>query len=578
MVLGRLMLGRLSVLCLLSFALLPTGGMLDQASSAAAALGSLDCRWLVSDHANPGHLLGRLPPAIRARLSDATVALYPGHGGGFVAHPTDLLAIRPYDIILGAAAKRETGECTARNGTDTDEGYFHSLAADAVSDCCAACAKNDSCTFATWAKEAAEGKCWLKNATSLTPHTAAGTTLLTINGRPAPPPPPVLYWRDAWDRNLIAGPAAMAALALNELNGARSSLLMIDYEPPYSPCWNFSTQFSSRPEPLWEAKLAAIHRQSFDSNWTELVGWSAPSGAHCWKNLSAADKLSLQETSWNWFCQRYLTAGIRAIKAALPAGVGLSFWNFPSKFWFHQGVIGKEQWFPLMDELGWLWAELPVFMPDLYQEFFSGDTKPTSLQRCVTENATATRAYFQDNVNEALRLRDKYNPTAKVFLSVWWHYMCAQEVGVNETAPPFVKDGNLDALFAATGHDGIAIWGSVGDAKGEDQSEPQVAAYFEQFWGALVSSHCMASQSREIVTPGRDLKTDDDDDASGGHAAKRLFVQYGYYLNGTNATRFSNHTLELLTPGSENVMVVSSGVLTDRRASQWAEAGGVFAW
>ena len=68
-------------------------------------------------------------------------------------------------------------------------------------------------------------------------------------------------------------------------------------------------------------------------------------------------------------------------------------------------------------------------------------------------------------------------------------------------------------------------------------------------------------------------KTDDDVTPA---AQQRLFVQYGYYLDGTNATKFSNHTLDLLIPGAENVMVVSAS--GPARAHQWAQAGGVFAW
>lgn len=65
-------------------------------------------------------------------------------------------------------------------------------------------------------------------------------------------------------------------------------------------------------------------------------------------------------------------------------------------------------------------------------------------------------------------------------------------MAANATAPPFVSDGNLEALFAASGHDGLAIWGSVGDARGEDQDEEQVAQYFEEHWGPLVSARCRA--------------------------------------------------------------------------------------
>jgi hypothetical protein len=464
-----------------------------------SAPSQLDCRWTVNDHRQPGHLFGRLSSSTRSHISDAAVSVYPGHGDGFVAHPADMLAIRPYDAASLTEGREATvvvpvdqAQCTIRNDSDSYEGYYHSLPAAAVSDCCAACDKDNTCTFATWAKEVTGGKCWLKNATTLTPRTSRGTVLLTVDGRPPPPPPPVLYWQDAWERNLATGPAAMAAFVQKGLDGTQSALLMIDYEPPFSVSWNFSTKFSTVPEPLWKNLLASVHAHSFDRNWTNLVSWKAPAGAEKWHDLSPAQQLVMQEVSWNYFCQRYFTVGIKAIKAVLPANVKLSFWNWPYKFWFHQGVIGNARWGPLMDELGWLWAELPIFMPDLYPEFYSGSdgAKPATLAKCMTENRSSTRAYFQDNVNEALRLRDKYNPAAKVYLSVWWHYMCAQEVTANATSPPFVQDGNLEALFATTGHDGLAIWGSVGSFTGEDHDEGQVAAYFESKWGALVAAHC----------------------------------------------------------------------------------------
>ena len=63
-------------------------------------------------------------------------------------------------------------------------------------------------------------------------------------------------------------------------------------------------------------------------------------------------------------------------------------------------------------------------------------------------------------------------------------------MAANATAPPFVSDGNLEALFAATGHDGLAIWGSIGGARGEDQDEEQVAQYFEEQWGPRLMASC----------------------------------------------------------------------------------------
>ena len=233
--------------------------------------------------------------------------------------------------------------------------------------------------------------------------------------------------------------------------------------------------------------LATIHTEQIDTNMTSLIGWAAPAGAANWAALSSQQQVDLQHAAWDYFCRQYLTAGLRAVKAALPAKVELSFWNWPFKF----GKTGKPaEWDDTMDELGWLWAELPIFMPDLYPEFYSGTagSLPADLSTCTAENKSSTLAYFQANVDNALRLKKKHNPQAKVYLSVWWHYMCAQHVTAD--LGYFVRDGNLDGLFAATGHDGIALWGSVGDFAGEDANATEVQAYLEEYWGPHVEKHC----------------------------------------------------------------------------------------
>jgi hypothetical protein len=78
-----------------------------------------------------------------------------------------------------------------------------------------------------------------------------------------------------------------------------------------------------------------------------------------------------------------------------------------------------------MDEMGWLWQLVDTFIPDMYPEFYSGPltTRPSVLSNCKAENASVTAEYFQSNIDAATRLRDKYNPTAKIVLCAWWHYM-----------------------------------------------------------------------------------------------------------------------------------------------------------
>ena len=191
----------------------------------------------------------------------------------------------------------------------------------------------------------------------------------------------------------------------------------------------------------------------------------------------------------------YLTAGLRAINTALPPKVELSFWNWPFKF----GKSGRPPWWDeVLDELGWLWKELPVFMPDLYHEFYSGTaaSMPAVLNTppglCEALGAKETASYFQANVENAVRLKKKWRPHAKIYLSVWWHYMCSQYV--TQDLGYFVDDDNLAGIFGAIGHDGIALWGSVGYSKGEDKNATEVVT------SRMFITACKAVNYRVILT------------------------------------------------------------------------------
>eukprot|EP01051_Picozoa_sp_SAG22_P001149 SAG22_NODE_43_length_25304_cov_5.394644_1_plen_966_part_00 len=467
----------------------------------------IDCRWTVNGHGKPLH--SQLSPALQSGLSARTASVYPSASAtnGFIEYPTELFMEMPAAAAAPSSPAPEFkgGACsTVRNDTGAFESSYAHVAAPTIGDCCRACSADSRCKFAMFQAHnpLPTHHCWLCSASTLTPRFEKETQLITVADHPAPPPPPPIYWQDAWERNLVGFPKAMAQYTQAALNGSAEGLMMVDYEPQWRPSWRFPNP-NGTAQPKWAAMLATVHGgKALDKNWTTLVGWAAPAGATNWGSLTAAQQTELQRVSWDFFTKKYLTAGLRAIKAALPAKVELAFWNWPYKF----GKSLKPPWWDrVMDELGWLWAELPVMMPDLYPEFYSGAAASmpavlgTPPAACTALGASTTAAYFQDNIDNALRLKAKYNPQAKVFLSVWWHYMCAQHV--TGDLGYFVQDGNLDALFSATGHDGIALWGSVGVFPGEDANATQVTQYLETFWGPHVATHCRQS--------GPPLKLDD---------------------------------------------------------------------
>jgi hypothetical protein len=66
--------------------------------------------------------------------------------------------------------------------------------------------------------------------------------------------------------------------------------------------------------------------------------------------------------------------------------------------------------------------------------------------------------------------------------------MCGQDI----TQDPafFVNQANLDGLFGAVGHDGVALWGSVGSSKGEDGNASEVVSYLNSVWAPYLTQHC----------------------------------------------------------------------------------------
>jgi hypothetical protein len=101
---------------------------------------------------------------------------------------------------------------------------------------------------------------------------------------------------------------------------------------------------------------------------------------------------------------------------------------------------------------------------------------------------------------------------------------------------------------------------------------------------ATAAAAAPAQHSHSSHRVGVRVQTDADGDTGRAAAAqlpqlrrqKALFLQYGYYVDERNATEMSNHTLELIVPGADSMLVVDGNNM--QRLSSWAQTGGKFAW
>ena len=296
------------------------------------------------------------------------------------------------------------------------------------------------------------------------------------------------------------------------------AILSIDYEPKYRPSWNFTIGENAKAEvqPEWEALLALVHGRSLDLDWIKLVRWACPGPRPArWGGLSKEQSRSLQEASWNFFVKAYLSTALAKIKAEPKlTGLRTGFWNWPFKFWMVPEVKqAPPRWRRWMDELGWLWRELDVFLPDLYPEFYAGAAadRPSVLAKCSAQNASVTSWYYDAVLNECVRLRQAYNkPATKILLVGWYHYMCGHPDGAH---PPmdsgfFSRDGNVDALFeSAAGVPGteVALWGSL--SAPPDDNAAQLRRYLDATYAPAAQKYCRS----------KSLKTTD-----GAHASLNL--------------------------------------------------------
>lgn len=289
------------------------------------------------------------------------------------------------------------------------------------------------------------------------------------------------------------------------------AVLSIDYEPKYRPSWNFTIGEGAahHKQPAWSALLEHIHSEKLDLPWISLVGWSIPGQIVRWSDLSKDQQRSLEEASWDYFVREYITTGIAKMKAEPKLkGLRVGFWDWPYKFWFLPAVKeAPPRWQQWMNELGWLWSKLDVFLPDLYPEFFAGapGDKPSILPKCTTQNSSSTSWYYGAVLTESLRLQKRFQPSASVIVMGWYHYMCGPRYQPHSGPAVFVRDGNVEALFEAAagagGGDGaeieIALWGSIGASPDDQMSE--VRQYLDSVYAPVVHQFCATKIDKRLV-------------------------------------------------------------------------------
>ena len=82
---------------------------------------------------------------------------------------------------------------------------------------------------------------------------------------------------------------------------------------------------------------------------------------------------------------------------------------------------------------------------------------PAVLGKCEAQNESMASLYFSKNVEHMQKIKSRCNSGAKVYLSTWWHYMCAQKVLDCRDLGYYAQDANVALPFTTPGHDGVIM-------------------------------------------------------------------------------------------------------------------------
>ncbi len=256
----------------------------------------------------------------------------------------------------------------------------------------------------------------------------------------------------------------------------------IDYEAAM-PVWSCIQRYNSRQYSTWRAFVAALHRDEFDQQFLNRVGFTTPAGATRWRDLDARGRVDLCEASWNHFGQDFYNRTLAKCREIAP-DVKWGMFNMPK---FATGIRIWNERREINNDFGWLLEQLDFYAPSFYRApFVTTESAPIQSQ-----DPLKLIQWYRSNVEELERLRDRFNPDAEIFGFVFAHYHPSTAAG--RTMPDAtLTDENLRAALMYSrlfGTDGLMIWHPLPRVPNPDKpwmNAEQLGLEMSQRWSPLM--------------------------------------------------------------------------------------------
>lgn len=240
---------------------------------------------------------------------------------------------------------------------------------------------------------------------------------------------------------------------------------VIDWER-FQFSWNATTRFSGLSGgPRWRAALREIHRGSLDQDFLRFVGFETT--ATTWEELELQNQTEeLAKQSYIHFTRDFILRSLHVSRQYSPPGTKWGFYNYPISIINVYLDRGPDRVFrDIHDEMSWMWPAVDFLAPAFYrmpyldpQRIYS-PTLPQSTPQLLER-------YYRTNMDEVIRVRNRFAPKAAIIPFIWYHYHEAHPITVPHEQYFFLTPENASAqmiyprLFGA---DSVFLWGTVAD-------------------------------------------------------------------------------------------------------------------
>lgn len=237
------------------------------------------------------------------------------------------------------------------------------------------------------------------------------------------------------------------------LTSSYDGYAVIDYES-WTPNWE---KASSQMKSDWKVCIQDINRPAWDSAFLSTVGYTPPLGTSGYQNLSSGQKEAFAKLCWNFFAKELFEESLEDGRAVLPSATW-GYYGYPTAAYWDNGSIGYPQSLKdLNDEISWLFDDVDVLLPSLYQIYQPVTGTPGSWQISAANNAK----YIQQNVAEARRLRDTYASGNRILVYVSGFYDSDPAGAYFHTPLNLIGSDQAVRMPRYCGADGVIVWGYV---------------------------------------------------------------------------------------------------------------------